>query len=370
MTSYSPQVEFDESLSVPASLVEQERYCGRCKDCWPLTSEFWGKNSRMPDGFMNVCKACQRDRERKIVCMLEPDVHSKACTTCNEIKPVNSASFMPVTKCADGFSSQCLECQNKAITSRTCQHCDASLSLTSEFFAKNPKMPDGFALICKTCHCHRHSQAVGSAKPHAYLKACSTCAAVKPVNRTFFMPMNKCKDGFSTQCRECKNQKVRERKALIKAGKGLAEVFVPTHNMKYQVCNACKIEKPRDPAFWHRSSGARDGMLNQCKDCTNEVSKLRRVYPGMRIAIVKPEDVASNKPRTPPPKRRHTKVSSAKSCNACRVIKPLTTEFWYKSNSPSHSDGWVTRCKVCESNAQKEARRKRREAKELQESAA
>ena len=260
-----------QALSTPQKFVELERYCSRCQDCWPLTSEFWGQSPKTADGFRTICKACVLEQQKKVKCSLEPEVYSKPCSTCKKIKPVNS--------------------------------------------------------VC-------------------------------------FLPMEGCRDGYSGQCRTCANKQRVKRIADKKSGANAPKPFVPTRRTKYKVCNCCKIEKPRVPEFWHRNAGKVDGLLNQCKECTNAARKLRRVYPELKLVLVKPEDRASKKPRRPPPKRRFTEVFSEKSCNGCSITKPLTPEFWYKSRSPAHGDGWMTRCKICESNAQKEARRKRREAAE------
>jgi hypothetical protein len=268
MTSFSPQVDF---LSKPADLIEVERYCRRCEDCWPFTPEFWGKDSKQADGFQNICKACQGEQRKQLICHLEPDTPSRACTSCK---------------------------------------------------------------------------------------------LIKPVSKVFYVPLSEGK-GFSKQCRGCKNIARNRRVAELKAGISRAPVYVPAQNETFKICTACGEEKPQDPIFWHRSPITRDGFANRCKPCANGDRKLRRVYPGVPV-VLPPENRHVNTHAAPPkkmPKRRFTQaVITEKACNGCQVVKPLTTEFWYSSKSTTHGGGFMTRCKVCESLAQKEARRKLRES--------
>lgn len=257
-------------LSVPDALYEVEKYCRRCKECWPATDEFWRHDPKRPDGFSSTCKACLGEAKRGVVCPLEPDSHSRACSTCKIVKPVNSACFIPMKK-----------------------------------------RPDGFTL----------------------------------------------------QCRDCKNKAVRARVAAKRSGVEPEPEFVPKPSTKYKQCISCGEKKPQNLVFFHKRHSAHDRLTGQCKVCANAASKIRRTLPGTAVISEHKHAVrraSVRKPKTPV-KRRFTETFAEKSCNGCKETKPLTTEFWYKSNSKaSHADGFMTRCKICESEAQKEARRKRR----------
>lgn len=247
-------------LSTPTSLVEVERYCRRCRDCWPITSEFWGKDAKQKDGLMLICKACVKDQTLKLVCNLEPEVPSKACSCCKQIKPITTACFMP--------------------------------------------MPDTL-------------------------------------------------DGFSGQCRECKNKVKRERSAAIKAGIPRIAPFVPSEDTVYTVCTACGVEKPQDAAFFHRSPVTKSGLLAQCKICTNAARKQRRSFPGVKITLSKA--VLGGRAR------RVSLVVPERECVRCEVSKPLTTEFWKPVDSAGGSNEFEPRCKVCIRAAKKKAQDKLRE---------
>lgn len=253
-TMTSPQLQ----PSKPQSLVEVEKYCRRCKDCWPITFDFWGKDAKQKDGLTLICKACTKDQKLKLVCPLEPEVPSKACSCCNKIKPATSACFMP--------------------------------------------MPDT-------------------------------------------------RDGFSGQCRECKNRVKRERAAAIRAGISRTTPFVPTADTVYTACTACGIEKPQDAAFFHRSPVTKSGLLAQCKVCTNAARKKRRAFPGVTIVLSKA--ATGGRPR------RVSLIVPDRVCVRCEVSKPLTAEFW--KPVASGSNDFETCCKACDRAARKKTQDKLRE---------
>lgn len=259
----------EQDLSVPDALYEAEKFCRRCRECWPATAEFWRKDPKRADGLTTTCKACLGEAKRGVVCPLEPEVESRACSTCKIVKPVNVACFVPMKK-----------------------------------------RPDGFTL----------------------------------------------------QCRDCKNKAVRARKQAKRQGIPAQPEFVSKPSTKYKQCIACGEKKPQNLVFFHRKHSAHDRLTSQCKVCANAASKIRRALPGTAVISEHKLTVVQANKRQPkaPVKRRFTEVFTEKVCNGCKENKPLTGEFWYKSNSPSHADGFMTRCKICESEAQKEARRKRR----------
>lgn len=255
MTSFSPQALFDNT---PVSLVEVERYCRRCKECWPVTPEFWVKDAKSVDGFKTMCKACVKEQQKKIVCTLAPEVSSKACITC--------LSFKPATK------------------------------------------------------------------------ACFFTQAGTP-------------DGLSGQCRTCNNKARRERQAALKAGISRLATFTPTADTVYKVCNACGVEKPQDPTFWHRSPVTNSGLLGQCKACTNAARKKRRESPGVKIVLQNQYMVAAKGE----PVRAELAIGR-RECIRCEVTKSLTTEFWHESST--EADGFDVCCRVCVRSRKKDFHRK------------
>lgn len=318
MTSFSPQVEF---LSTPAGLVEVERYCKRCKECWPVTSEFWNKDARDPEGFKTICKACLKERRAQVECTLEPEVYSKTCTSCCQVKPVNAAYFPAMAISTDGFGPQCLACE---------------LSIYEQQEAQ---------------------KLARSQLPTVHAKACSTCFEFKLINTEFFMPVGDSRDGFSGHCRDCNKRVKRNRAAAIKAGVPRLATFVPTPDTTYKACKACGIEKPEDPIFWHRSPVTTSGLLNQCKTCTNAARKLRRAFPGVPMPL--PKKAPSNEPGAP---LRVSHDAEERVCNRCEVKKPLTTEFWHRTHHHSVETDLRSRCKACDLSVKREIYRKLRDS--------
>lgn len=264
MTSLNIEIP---DFSTPTKLVEVEKYCRGCDECWPITHEFWGKNGGKSDGLQPICKACEADKRRGMACAIEPETQSKACSCCKKIKPLTEACWVR----REGYG-----------------------------------------------------------------------------------------DGFENQCRVCRNAARAKRDARKRAGIPKELPFVVTPRTKFKICACCGEDKPLHARFWHRHPHTKDGFTKACKVCANAARKLRNAMPGQPVVMEYRFGTPSTRPNKQP-KRRHTGVFTEKSCNACLQYKALTDEFWYKSKA--NTDGFMTRCKLCECAAQKEARRKRREEK-------
>lgn len=250
MTSFSPQAQL---LNTPVSLVEVERYCRRCKDCWPVTSEFWGKDSKSLDGFKTMCKACAAERKKKVECTLEPEVSSKACMTCQVFKPVNTACFFPVDGTADGLSSQCRACNNKARRERQ-----------ADLKAGVSRLPI-FVPNADTVY-----------------KACTACGLEKPEDPFFWHRSPITKSGLLGQCKVCTNAARKKRRAspgikisllnqAVLASK--AEPVRIDLSIGSRACARCEVTKPLTIEFWHASVNEDDGFDACCRTCVRARKK-------------------------------------------------------------------------------------------------
>lgn len=250
MTSFSHQAHF---LNPPEGLVEVERYCRGCKECWPVTPEFWSKDAKSVDGFKNICKACVKDRKTRVVCTLEPEVASKACFTCKVIKPASRACFLPSAGTPDGLSGQCRPCNNKARRER-------QLDLK----AGVSRLP-AFVITEDTV-----------------FKVCSACGLEKPEDPIYWHRSPITKSGLVGQCKTCMNEARKQRRETPGVKISLHNKFLVAAKDKpvradletaSRACKRCEVTKPLTTEFWHEQSGEGDGFETSCRTCVRSQKK-------------------------------------------------------------------------------------------------
>jgi hypothetical protein len=244
MASISPAAH---ALSQPLELIELERFCPGCSDCWPVTPEFWNKSSIRNDGLQRLCRACQLESGNKgNICLLFPDAPSKACNGCKQHKP-----------------------------------------LTYHFWHRSPDKKDGFATKCKDCAkkvrlATRRRPMVSAELPFkkradTTYKKCTCCEQTKPLVRRFWHRNVSSKGGFSSHCKDCVNTRnsfarhlpVAERPKKAPVKRKLHEFAVS------KSCNTCHLDKLLTTEFWYTSTATGDGFMRVCKLCNSAAQKAR-----------------------------------------------------------------------------------------------
>jgi hypothetical protein len=252
MTSFSPTVQF---LSAPEDLVEIEQFCPRCQDCWPLTSEFWGKDAKRPGGFARICKACKAEAKKKVVCTVVPDTPSKTCIGCKMVKPLNKACWYTRTSSPDGFRNKCRECQAKV---RRDRHAVVKALVVT---------PPTFIVTADT-----------------QFKVCRICHESKPDDPHFW---HKSPRGLRSECKSCRKVKVivprRKRSApLVEQAPledriyGIRRLYVKKPDAPIVVCRTCKQSKALTSEFFARNAKSATGFRFHCKICCAAVNKAFR----------------------------------------------------------------------------------------------
>jgi hypothetical protein len=251
MTSLSPSVQF---LSQPEDLVEIERYCPRCKECWPLTSEFWGKDSKRRDGLARNCKACQAEGKLKVVCTVAPETPSKACIGCKVVKPLTKACWHGRADSPDGFRGVCIDCNSKARNTRRAK-------ITALVVAP----PPAFVVT-----------------PDTLFKVCKICFEIKPNDIAFW---HKCQRyGLRKECKSCRKVAVKapRRKRSAPAVElapledrlyGIKRVYVKKPVAPIVVCRTCKQSKAQTSEFFAVNRKSSTGFKFHCKICCSEYQK-------------------------------------------------------------------------------------------------
>lgn len=243
MTSPAPSID---DLSTPTALVEVEKVCRVCNECWPVTPEFWNKDSKRPDGVKQICRACESEKRHKVVCTLAPETPSKACNTCKVKKPLTKACWHTRKDAPDGFRSKCKTC---VATAKNAKHA----AIRALLAPPAPVIPEGTAL-----------------------QICKKCGEGKPLHEHFW---HRCsRYGFKTQCKTCRNEVTDRTKALKKSAIVVlpsigAGIRLAPKKIESACCRACNIEKPLTAEFWYRSRDYPTGFKKRCKACTSASQK-------------------------------------------------------------------------------------------------
>lgn len=245
MTSHSPHVQF---LSSPEDLVEIEQYCPRCKDCWPLTSEFWWKDLKRPSGFSRNCKACNAESRNKVRCTAVPDTPSKTCVGCKKVKPLTKACWHTRADSPDGFRGTCIECITRSRNERRAM-----------ITALVVPPPPAFVMT-----------------PDTLFKVCRICFEIKPNDLAFWHKSPR--DGLRTECKACRKVKNdgprRKRSAppvelapLEDRIYGIRRLYVQKTDAPTLACRSCKQSKALTTEFFARNTKSPTGFKLHCKVC-------------------------------------------------------------------------------------------------------
>jgi hypothetical protein len=244
MTNPSPSAA---ALSQPVELIEAERFCPGCSDCWPVTPEFWNKSSIRNDGLQRLCRACQLESGKGEICQLFPDAQSKACGGCKQHKPLTNHYWHCSPDKKDGFATKCKVCAKKVRDARRAS-------------------PKAVAPVTPF-----------RAKAATTYKLCTCCQQTKPLVRRFWHRNASREDGYHSHCKDCVNTRnafarhlpVHERPKKAPVKRKLNEFAVS------KSCNSCHQDKPLTTEFWYTSKATSDGYMRVCKLCNSAAQKAR-----------------------------------------------------------------------------------------------
>jgi hypothetical protein len=85
--------------------------CRICKNRQPITEFYKSPNPAYKDGYLNVCKTCNLEYDRKRREKLKIVVEYKTCSRCKQTK--HSSNFTSRYRNKDGLRSECKECSHK-----------------------------------------------------------------------------------------------------------------------------------------------------------------------------------------------------------------------------------------------------------------
>ena len=207
--------------------------CSSCHKTKELT-EYYGDHSRS-DGLSTKCKKCdyecrkvRYDRLRNRTPDKIPDIDSKRCSKCGQVKSV--ADFYSSTRNSDGYTCHCNLCIQKQ----------------------------------KQSYHRRLAARRKSTIPRIQTKKCPKCCEVKPVSQ-FCKAVGKL-DGYRTLCKECdKRAKARYRDKV--ADREFEDIQV-TGKKK---CWMCKRYLPVSRFNFSRCSA--DGLASHCRECGKEYKR-------------------------------------------------------------------------------------------------
>jgi hypothetical protein len=244
MTSLSPAAH---ALSQPVDLIEVERFCPGCSDCWPVTPEFWNKSSKRTDGLQRLCRACQLEREKGDICLLFPDTPSKACGGCKQHKPLTRHFWHCSPDKKDGFATKCKVCSNKI----------------KRIGRDNLKVVAPVISLTKNATITH--------------KRCTCCQQTKPLVRQYWHRSAGHKGGYASHCKDCVNTRnsfarhlpVAERPKKAPVKRKLHEFAVS------KSCNGCHQDKLLTIEFWYTCKTTSDGFMRVCKLCNSAAQKAR-----------------------------------------------------------------------------------------------
>jgi hypothetical protein len=157
---------------------------------------------------------------RKIVEIIDG---CKSCTKCKEWLPIENFKSRPNSRL--GYNSQCRSCTNKEANRK---------------YVKKPprvKVIDGY-------------------------KSCCSCKELLPFDNFYKSP--KIKSGYSSRCISC-NKSVRKK------------ILIPKVIDGYKSCCSCKELLPVDNFYKVPLLKSKCGLSSNCKDCSNEKSRLYRL---------------------------------------------------------------------------------------------
>lgn len=231
-------------------MTENLKKCGKCKQFFPATEEYFFKANQNKDGLYRWCKTCKKIHYQNFVKqkklehqnITEQPNETKKCATCNQEFPktLEYYKFTPSSK--DGFSYSCNKCSKliKLLNKKKniqlnenviydesiiekCVTCGIEFPFTPDYFLRNKSRKNGLTKRCKQCHKHKTLNSATKNKEHNesrmdYLLSltteitikCNRCKKDKFLNKENFRIETTTKNGFYSICQECVSKQNRE----------------------------------------------------------------------------------------------------------------------------------------------------------------
>lgn len=99
-------------------------------------------------------------------------------------------------------------------------------------------------------------------------RQCTCCLEEWPLDGEFWFKDGKNRDGFTTQCKAC----LQEKEARKKLAEPAPPVVVKV-TFTRKVCTRCHSEWPQDAVHFRRDSNSQDGLSSHCKVCLKARNK-------------------------------------------------------------------------------------------------
>lgn len=146
------------------------KLCSRCRAHKPATSEFFGSGGRRRT-FASRCLACERERRPAAKRGVAPDAGrlypdgTKWCSRCREFKPATSEFFHNNKQNSTGYAYHCKACcaeKSRVVRQvprvelpvtavRRCSKCEQVFPATQEFFYASARTSAGLTPRCRSC---------------------------------------------------------------------------------------------------------------------------------------------------------------------------------------------------------------------------
>ena len=151
---------------------------------------------------------------------------------------------------------------------------------------------------------------------------CSTCGRKFPATVEYFHRAKHGKYGLASECKFCKAEKYFEKDD---------DYLVNTDPNITQVCTICGREFPATVEYFHKNKNGKYGLKPTCKECINNKKR------------------AKNNPV-------NTDPNILQRCTKCGKRLPATEEYFYKSKNGKY--GLMNECKECSNRRNWECRHK------------
>ncbi len=294
------QVQFDfEALAlmpVPESVLQvvadqgpKPKYCPRCKQTYPATTEYWHRSKSRKDGLHGHCKTCSNAKHEKYattnsVSPLEP----KRCSVCHQWFPATTEYWQRDKTHKDGFRSSCKECRSKkyaakegydpanASFQKQCTKCEQWFSSTPDHWDLDKDGQYGLSSHCKEC-IHK---AYVARDPHSCIRChirtatldrlCDECNQWKQ-NNPDAIYCHKCKQWLSADCFNKQDKPKKRGSRVCNSCRCPKEPLVLTEET-IQRYNPPAPPKERDPRRDRQNNqrnerSARERAAGMCSKC-------------------------------------------------------------------------------------------------------
>jgi hypothetical protein len=141
---------------------------------------------------------------------------------------------------------------------KICSKCGRELPATEEYFHRWKYSKDGYRACCKECRGGHYGvvkvNQVYQAK-EGY-KFCTKCRKELPLSREYFKKLKCSNDGFDTVCKECQG-----------TGYGIHNNYIEQPENGNRICTKCSRELPMTSDYFYPDKRSKDGFSTQCKQC-------------------------------------------------------------------------------------------------------